>query len=101
MREKTAPSSEGGAKSGAPVPKDPALAILIDAWPHLPAALRAGILAMVEAAMVVEQRQHRSAGPAAASFASLVEAKTLPHDADDTNDAFVKNQSRVLREGTR
>jgi hypothetical protein len=44
----------GGAKSGAldlTKPNiDPALASLIDAWPKLPEAIRAGILAMVQAA---------------------------------------------------
>jgi hypothetical protein len=42
------------AKSGAPAPSatkiDPALATLIDAWPKLPDAIRAGILAMIRAA---------------------------------------------------
>ena len=46
--------AQGGAKSGAlPVQStaiDPALAALIDAWPGLPEAIRAGILAMVRAA---------------------------------------------------
>ena len=44
----------GGAKSGALAPQTPAieptLAALIDAWPTLPEAIRAGILAMVRAA---------------------------------------------------
>jgi hypothetical protein len=44
----------GGAKNGALTPTnpniDPALAALIDAWPTLPEAIRAGILAMVRAA---------------------------------------------------
>jgi hypothetical protein len=44
----------GGAKSGAQASEkhviDPALAALIDAWPMLPEAIRAGILAMVRAA---------------------------------------------------
>jgi hypothetical protein len=44
----------GGAKSGAPSPEnaaiDPALAALIEAWPTLPEPIRAGILAMVQAA---------------------------------------------------
>jgi hypothetical protein len=44
----------GGAESGALAPQnpaiDPALAALIDAWPTLPDAIRAGILAMVWAA---------------------------------------------------
>jgi hypothetical protein len=43
----------GGAKSGALNPEkpaiDPALAALIDAWPTLPEAIRAGISAMVRA----------------------------------------------------
>jgi len=50
----TANPAPGGAKSGALIPKkpatDPALAALIDAWPTLPEAIRAGILAMVRAA---------------------------------------------------
>ena len=32
-----------------PLPSDPELARLIDAWPTLPEALRTGILAMVDA----------------------------------------------------
>ena len=51
--EKTALSLEGGAKSGAVAPQsgpiDPDLACLIDAWPNLPAPIRAGILAMIRA----------------------------------------------------
>jgi hypothetical protein len=50
----TAYSAQGGAKSGALTPEtlviDPGLAALIDAWPALPEAIRAGILAMVRAA---------------------------------------------------
>jgi hypothetical protein len=49
----TNPAS-GGAESGAlalqTFPIDPALAALIDAWPTLPEAIRAGIQAMVRAA---------------------------------------------------
>jgi hypothetical protein len=52
--EKTAHSAQGGAKSGAPAMHSPAiepdLAVLIDAWPALPAAVPAGIVAMVKAA---------------------------------------------------
>jgi hypothetical protein len=51
---KTALAVEGGAKSGAlatePRSIDPGLANLIDAWPTLPEAIRAGILALVRAA---------------------------------------------------
>ena len=51
---KTAFFAEGGAESGAPTlttPNiDPDLAALIDAWPNLPDAIRAGILAMIRAA---------------------------------------------------
>ena len=45
---------QGGAESGALTPEstsiDPALATIIDAWPMLPEAIRAGILALVRAA---------------------------------------------------
>jgi hypothetical protein len=51
---KTVDFGQGGAKSGALPPEsrsiDPALATIIDAWPTLPEALRAGILAMIRAA---------------------------------------------------
>jgi hypothetical protein len=51
---KTALSADGGAESGAPAtqtaPIDAGLASVIDAWPALPNAIRAGILAMVRAA---------------------------------------------------
>jgi hypothetical protein len=44
----------GGAKSGALDAKtpaiDPGLAVIIDAWPKVPEAIRAGILALVRAA---------------------------------------------------
>ncbi len=33
-------------------PKDPALAAVVEAWPDLPEALKAGIVAMVKAASV-------------------------------------------------
>ena len=50
---KTGFSDQSGAKSGAlaarEAPSDPDLAELIDAWPTLPEAIRAGILAMVRA----------------------------------------------------
>ena len=39
----------GGAKSGALSPTDPDLQRLLDAWPTLPEAMRAGILAMIAA----------------------------------------------------
>jgi hypothetical protein len=52
--EKTPLSAEGGAESGAPAvptrPIDPALATLIDAWETLPDVVRAGIVALVNAA---------------------------------------------------
>jgi hypothetical protein len=45
---------QGGAESGALVPEpaaiDPDLAAVVDAWPTLPAAIKAGILAMIGAA---------------------------------------------------
>src|SRR5262245_36308752 len=51
---KTVDFGQGGAKSGALAPEstsiDPPLATIIDAWPTLPDAIRAGILAMVRAA---------------------------------------------------
>ena len=47
-------ATEGGAKSGAVSadcsPTDPDLAHILDAWPTLPQAVRAGILALVRAA---------------------------------------------------
>jgi len=49
-----ASGKSGGAESGADSPKtpciDPELAKVIDAWPMLPEAIRAGIVAMVKAA---------------------------------------------------
>ena len=49
--ENPACPAPGGAESGALTPNiSPALAALIDAWPTLPEAIRAGILAMVRAA---------------------------------------------------
>ena len=60
---KTAISSAGGAECGAlshdsdpetapPAPTDPDLASVIAAWPTLPGPVRAGIVAMVEAAVI-------------------------------------------------
>ena len=48
-RGKTAISEQGGAESGALPPHDPRLARLVEAWPDLPEAIRAGIAAMVGA----------------------------------------------------
>lgn len=52
--EKPQVSNEGGAESGAPIAESPALPPdlreLANAWPMLPSALKAGILAMVKAA---------------------------------------------------
>jgi hypothetical protein len=52
--ENTATSPTGGAESGAlgarEAPIDPSLAAVVDAWPALPDAIKAGILAMVLAA---------------------------------------------------
>ena len=42
------PTTEIGAQSGAPA--DPALADVMSGWAELPPAIRAGILAMIEAA---------------------------------------------------
>jgi hypothetical protein len=54
ISEKTALLAQAGAESGALTPTsphiDPALTALISAWPTLPEAIRAGILAMVRAA---------------------------------------------------
>jgi hypothetical protein len=54
ISEKTVGPSESGARSGALAmqsgPIDPDLASVIDAWPTLPEAIRAGILAMIRAA---------------------------------------------------
>src|SRR5207244_2718232 len=36
----------------APTPADPRLTTILDSWPTLPEALRAGILAMIEAARI-------------------------------------------------
>jgi len=50
---KQAESGRGGAESGAPggknAPADPDLALIVDRWASLPAAVRAGIVAMVKA----------------------------------------------------
>ena len=44
-------SKAGGAQSGAQLPQtDPELACLMDAWPTLPQAVKAGIVAMVQVA---------------------------------------------------
>ncbi len=55
---KKAISDQGGAESGAPDapnalrrPNDPSLCRIIDTWPDLPEAIRAGIVAMVRAAV--------------------------------------------------
>ena len=46
--------TDGGAESGAlaadPLPRDPDLAMLVERWDSLPAALKTGITAMVRAA---------------------------------------------------
>ena len=51
---KTGVSDQSGAECGAlaarEAPLDPELAAVVDAWPALPAGLRAGILAMIDAA---------------------------------------------------
>jgi hypothetical protein len=47
-------SVQSGAESGAlgaqSTPQDPGMLAVIDAWPGLPADVRAGILAMIQAA---------------------------------------------------
>lgn len=57
--EKTPVSESGGAQSGAPAAQstvqDRDLQQLIDAWPTLPEAVRAGIAAMVKAAAAAER----------------------------------------------
>jgi hypothetical protein len=42
--------AECGALGAQNAPLDPDLAAVVDAWPALPAAIKAGILAMVQAA---------------------------------------------------
>jgi hypothetical protein len=42
-------ASFGDSPAGAPVPADPDLAAVTEAWPNLPPAVRAGIVAMVKA----------------------------------------------------
>jgi hypothetical protein len=42
--------AECGARGAQNAPIDPELAAVIDAWPALPAAIKAGILAMIRAA---------------------------------------------------
>jgi hypothetical protein len=46
---------QGGAESGAPLPGNPDIApdllAIVDAWPRLPESIRAGILALVRAAV--------------------------------------------------
>ena len=48
--EETPVFKNSSAKSGALSPTDPDLQRLLDAWPTLPDAMRAGILAMIAAA---------------------------------------------------
>jgi hypothetical protein len=51
---KTGVSDQSGAECGAldapKAPFDPELAAVVDAWPALPAAIKAGILAMIRGA---------------------------------------------------
>ena len=58
------PAEEGGAQSGAPgsvspprrpVPLPADLGRVVAVWPHLPAAVRAGVLAMVDASAPAEE----------------------------------------------
>ena len=48
-------SAQGSAPAAA-LPQDPDFRILVDAWPGLPAALKAGIVAMVKAAQVEDKQ---------------------------------------------
>ena len=51
---KSASGGSSGAENGAPgdktAPLDPDLGAVVAAWPNLPAAIKAGILAMIRAA---------------------------------------------------
>ena len=47
LQKGAAPGAAVGAENG---PIDPDLARVIEAWPKLPAAIRAGVLAMIDAA---------------------------------------------------
>ncbi len=47
--DKSTNPAQGGAKSGALTPRDPDLAALVAAWPTLPPALKAGIVALIQA----------------------------------------------------
>jgi hypothetical protein len=47
--QKSTISVQGGAENGAPATIDADLALVNEAWPALPPAIKAGILALVEA----------------------------------------------------
>ena len=61
---KTGVSDQSGTESGAlgaqEAPLDPELAAVVDAWPALPEAIKAGILAMVETTAGAKQRRGTS-----------------------------------------
>ena len=59
--EKKGGADQSGAESGAQeAPLDPELAAVVDAWPALPEAIKAGILAMVETTAGAKQRRGTS-----------------------------------------
>ena len=59
--EKKGVSDQSGAESGAQEAQlDPELAAVVDAWPALPEAIKAGILAMVETTAGAKQRRGTS-----------------------------------------
>jgi len=70
---KTAISTSGGAKSGAPdapnAPHDPDLVLVVERWPELPAPVKAGILAMVQA--YVSQQPSADAPPSQSAQADV------------------------------
>lgn len=55
-REAGQSGAECGALGAQNAPLDPDLAAVVDAWPKLPEAIKAGILAMVKAAGGITER---------------------------------------------